>query len=691
VNARATVPAAGAPEVPPPAPGEQVGGLSLGAPITAGVETRVHRARTADGAGAALKLAHGDSACRALVHEERVLRCLPAGPWPAVIGAGVSAGWDYVALSWVPGADVRAVATELRLEGSRRGLARLCADVATAYARLHACGVLHGTVHPRNVRVDGDGSVGLLDFAAASVAAVSIGVDPTDAAGAAPRGIALSALSAPEHAAAMDRGEPFQPTAESEQHALAALLYLTVTGCLYAALPGTRAALARALPEAGPLPFAEQGVAPWRQLEEVLARGLAREARRRHPSLSEFAAALSAVADATADPRSVIRSRPVGVPLSRMLDDFAREAREPGDRPPLPAPTCSVNYGAAGIAFALYRIWKATADTAWLRSAEAWLAYAERVQQSASAFADGGEITPSTVGTVTPYHSVSGLAAVRAFVDRATGNPDGQHAAIDRFCASVRQPCASLDLTLGRSSVLLFSALLLASADPNRSATQRLREQGDTLCHEIWAELPSREIRYNGIAHGWAGIAYAALRWTRARGLPPPPGVAGVLERLVAAAEPYGRGRYWPVGSSPDAVRAYLTGWCHGHAGYVFLWNLAHVIYGERAFAELAEGAARLTVDRGIQPANITSLCCGTAGAVYAVLNHHRATGEEIWRARAQRLAEDSAREPVLAPDVTSPLSLYKGHAGLALLAAELERTELAAMPLFELEPPGRS
>ena len=64
------MPAAGAPEVPPPALGEQVGGVSLRAPMTAGAEIRVHRAHTEDGAVAALKLAHGDSACLALAHEE---------------------------------------------------------------------------------------------------------------------------------------------------------------------------------------------------------------------------------------------------------------------------------------------------------------------------------------------------------------------------------------------------------------------------------------------------------------------------------------------------------------------------------------------------------------------------------------------------------------------------------------------
>ena len=39
-----------------------------------------------------------------------------------------------------------------------------------------------------------------------------------------------------------------------------------------------------------------------------------------------------------------------------------------------------------------------------------------------------------------------------------------------------------------------------------------------------------------------------------------------------------------------------------------------------------------------------------------------------------------------LAGDATNPLSLYKSHAGLALLAVELEQPERAAMPLFEFE-----
>ena len=67
MSVRATVPAAGTPERPPPAPGEQVGGLSLGAPMTAGAEIRVHRAHTEDGAVAALKLGFD------VIHLERIV------------------------------------------------------------------------------------------------------------------------------------------------------------------------------------------------------------------------------------------------------------------------------------------------------------------------------------------------------------------------------------------------------------------------------------------------------------------------------------------------------------------------------------------------------------------------------------------------------------------------------------------
>jgi serine/threonine-protein kinase len=164
----------------------------------------------------------------------------------------------------------------------------------------------------------------------------------------------------------------------------------------------------------------------------------------------------------------------------------------------------------------------------------------------------------------------------------------------------------------------------------------------------------------------------------------PPPGVRAVLERLSSVAEPVGRGARWPL-TPPDGFGHddFWPGWCHGAAGYVFVWNLARVVYADERFAELAERAAWLTAP----PSPITSLCCGAAGQAYAALNHFRSTGNERWLTRATVIARFAAEHGELAGDATSPLSLYKGHVGLALLAAELEDPERAAMPLFEFEP----
>jgi hypothetical protein len=276
------------------------------------------------------------------------------------------------------------------------------------------------------------------------------------------------------------------------------------------------------------------------------------------------------------------------------------------------------------------------------------------------------------------------VATARACLSRATGDHVRQQAALEEFLATTAAPCPSLDLTLGRSSVLLVAALLLVGANREWPAARRLGNLGDELCAGIWCDVDGESLPYYGIAHGWAGLAYATLMWSQARDIAPPPQVRGVLELLAGVAEPWQRGAGWPVsppgGPSTDQ---FWPGWCHGNAGYIFLWNLAADTYGDPGFAELAERAAWL-VDG---TTGVSSLCCGTAGQAYAALNQYRARGDDRWLSLAVALAERGAAEDALAGDAPTPLSLYKGHVGLALLAAELASPERAAMPLFEFEP----
>jgi hypothetical protein len=648
--------------------------------VTAGASLGRHagvvQARDDDGSFAALKLATTPVGAQLVEHEERILRAIDAdAAWAPRFAGGGSAGEQrWCASSWLPGAGARAVAAEVRDGGSTVGLVALCGSVARSFAALHTRGVVHGQVHPRHVLVDGDGAVGLVDFSVAASAAHQPPPARLEA--------RFGSLGAPEQAESLLRGGTVVPTPAAEQYSVAALLYLLITGRMYARLRLERDVLARDIVEARLLPFSEHGLNSSPDLEAVLGRALQKDPARRYESMTGLAEALEELADRADAPARVRIPAPPA--LTRVLETFRNEAFADDAIANLVAPTCSINFGAAGVAFALTRLGAVTGDTTSFAQAERWLSAGERMATAADAFDDGDHLTPQAIGIVSPFHTASGLATGRAFLSRATGEGAREHSALDDFLATTAAPCAELDLTLGRSSVLLVAALLLQGANREWPAAQRLADSGDELCASIWRDAAGTSRQYHGIAHGWAGLAYATMMWSHARGSEPPPETLAVLEFLARLAEPWSRGARWPV-SPPGGPSAgqFWPGWCHGNAGYVFLWNRAHAAYGDTLFAGLAERAAWL----GDSACGVTSLCCGTAGQAYAALNQYRSSGDAHWLRLARRLAERGAAEDGLAGDATTPLSLYKGHVGLALLAAELEAPERAAMPLFEFEP----
>jgi serine/threonine-protein kinase len=653
--------------------GTAIGRFAVATEVSSRKHATVLQARDSDGLFVALKLARTKVGAALLDHEARALESLEAdpGPAPCLCGAGIAAGRPFIATGWMRGAGVRVVAAEIREQGVPGEMLGLCCRVVQSYAELHDRGALHGHIHPRHVLVDGGGSVRLLDF---SLAASRAGAQPV---------VRFHSLSAPEQAEALLDGEDPPLTAAAEQYSVSALLYLLITGRMYARMELDRHTLARDIVARSPLSFVDQGVTAWPELEEVLGRGLEKQPDRRYASVGDLAQALQALA--SAGDRSAARPVPAVEPaLTGVLEQFLRDAADEDMISNLPAPTCSVNLGSAGVAFALMRIGKLRGDASVLALADRWLRAAETRQGDPDAFDDGDELTPATVGVVSPFHSASGLAAARVFLSDATGDRAGQQAALDDFRAATDAPCANLDLTLGRSSVLLVSALLYARAEPDWPAARRLADHADRLHDGIWRDLAGMTMPYYGLAHGWGGVAYASLMWARARGAEPPRGARDVLTTLADVAEPHERGARWPL-TGPDGglSEEFWPGWCHGNAGYVFLWNLAHATYGEDRFAQLAEQAAWLAGE----DAGVVHLCCGAAGQAYAALNHYRSTGDVRWRSRAVRTADSAARAGQRAADSEPPLSLYRGSVGLALLAVELQCPEYAAMPLFEFEP----
>jgi eukaryotic-like serine/threonine-protein kinase len=213
--------------------------------------------------------------------------------------------------------------------------------------------------------------------------------------------------------------------------------------------------------------------------------------------------------------------------------------------------------------------------------------------------------------------------------------------AIDAVVMASRQPCSSLDLTLGRSGTLLAASLLLEAigAAPYVDLDALIALGTDTLTG-LWAELDAMPpvgeaatMSYLGIAHGWAGVVLASLRWSRAAGVPLPRCLVERLDQLAALAQPAGRGDRWPIRSDTRNGTSAMAGWCHGSAGYIYLWTTAHEALGDDRWAVLAERSAS---DACTTANAIAQLCCGQPGQAYGLLALYRHTGEPSWLTSAR-------------------------------------------------------
>lgn len=670
-------------------PGEEVAGFTVVECVQGLEDTELYLVRGGGGAGA-LKIERPAVAGRPgglFEREEAILRRLDGQGCPRLLGSGVlDDRRRWLVTEWFSGIDVATAAWELRREGdeARRELLALACRLAEAYAALHARGVLHADVHLRNALVGADGGVRLLDFGYSRWDAVPAGLATPGRAG-------VAFFYEPEYAAATRAGElPPDASPAGEQYAVAALLYHLLTGAHPRDYSLDKDEMLRQIAEEPPLPFAERGVEPWPQMEEVLRRALAKDPAGRFPSMADFAAALAALAEDPEPPRSS-RPRPNDLADAEALLERVLERIRPGgalwEEGVRTRPTASVNYGAAGIACALYRMAQGRADGELLALADIWAERARTLIGTEGAWHNPEiQIREEMIGPTALYHTATGLHATRALIAHAQGFTGLQEEAVTAYLAAARDPGPNQDITLGRSGLLLGAALLLDTL-PEGEIRRALTAWGEDLRQKLWEELNAEpSIRDDessanlSMAHGWAGHLYAALHWHRSAGAELPGRFAERLSSLADCARPWGRGVRWRWHGMENGVT--MPGWCNGSAGHLFLWTLAAELLGEPRWSDLAERTAWNTWESND---NVTSLCCGLAGRSYALLSLWRKGGGPEWLTRARVLANRAARGAAH-PEAETPDALYKGAMGVAALAADLRRPEGAAMPLFEAE-----
>jgi len=349
------------------------------------------------------------------------------------------------------------------------------------------------------------------------------------------------------------------------------------------------------------------------------------------------------------------------------------------------APLASINYGLGGVAYAIYRLARSRRDAGLLDLAHDWIGRALALSPREDAFYNPAiEIDFATVGDGSLFHSTSGLHVVHALICAARGRPGDASAAeraIASFVEESRKPSKFPDLTLGTASLLLGCAELMESAMPGTRDGESVRVRGDEIAADLLGILRSDRVagstrlRFLGIAHGWGGLLFALLRWSRALEQPVDPAIVARLDELADLGVPHDGGTCWPIQNDNRQV---MPGWCNGTAGHAILFALACEMLGTPRYRELAVEAAR---SAWVIRTAVGSLCCGEAGNAYAYLAVHRLTGDGLWLRRARTAARRATQAPT---EIHPPDALYKGAVGVTVLANDLEHPTTASMPLFE-------
>ncbi|NRA66087.1 MAG: hypothetical protein HRU19_16480 [Pseudobacteriovorax sp.] len=179
-------------------------------------------------------------------------------------------------------------------------------------------------------------------------------------------------------------------------------------------------------------------------------------------------------------------------------------------------------------------------------------------------------------------------------------------------------------------------------------------------------EWKSKPYRLVGAAHGLVGLLGVILR---AREFIPKKhfSMADRLSHdLIRSAISDVKYSNWPFEfGDVDCERIYF---CHGATGVIAM--LSNCVSRERGSIKILESAGSLVYEAGAVSKGV-SLCHGTSGSAYALLQIHKLTGESKWLDRAIELSNVAISQ--YKDSSERRYSLFTGDTGLMVLLTSLE------------------
>jgi predicted Ser/Thr protein kinase len=271
------------------APGSQLGGYRIDAIAGSGGMGVVYRATQARlGRAVALKviapgLAEDEDFRRRFERESRLAASIEHPNVLPIYEAGEADGVLFLSMRYVDGTDLRSMLKrEGRLEPRRA--TEIVAQVAEALDAAHRAGLVHRDVKPGNILIaDGDHAY-LTDFGLTKRAASESALTSTG------EFVGTVDYVAPEQVAGG------RVDARTDVYALACVLYHLLTGRVPYERPSEMARLYAHVNEPPPVPSAAEPAVP-RELDAVVARGMAKDPADRYQSAGDLGRGARAGAD----------------------------------------------------------------------------------------------------------------------------------------------------------------------------------------------------------------------------------------------------------------------------------------------------------------------------------------------------------------------------------------------------------